>query len=165
MTNQPVPDGPNPFANLIEAAEAGISHSNGSDAGNSHGIGSFQTAGTTGDGQDSGKVQSPPTTQNKIQNQCGNSCSTNANCTGGNGCTCKTQSQSYQPGAGTVAFAAACIISLGGKRDEPVPCPCNGTYVSHACCRVQDGMVWEREEFKLGELLRGPSFDSFNERR
>ena len=92
-------------------------------------------------------------------NQCGSNCSTNIDCAGGqNGCKCKTQSEQYVPGKGMVMFAAACIISLRGKREEQMPCPCNGTYVSHACCEVLDGTVQEPERFKLGELLKPDEF-------
>ena len=52
-----------------------------------------------------------------------------------------------------MTFVAACIISLSGKREESRPCPCNATYVSHTCCDVEDGLVWEAGKFKLGELL------------
>ena len=87
-------------------------------------------------------------------NQCGSDCSTQADCAGGpDGCLCKTQSEQYVPTKGMVMFAAACMISLGGKRAETSPCPCNGTYVSHTCCDAVDGIVQEPEHFKLGELL------------
>ena len=88
-------------------------------------------------------------------NQCGKNCTSNTDCAGGpDGCTCKTQSEQYMPGKGMVMFAAACMISLGGKREEPTPCPCNATYVSHSCCRAPDGIVREPEVLKLGELLK-----------
>ena len=87
--------------------------------------------------------------------QCGNSCASNSDCSVGQNksCICSTQSEQYQPSAGTVAFVAACIMSLSGKRAESAPCPCNSTYVSHACCVSEDGNVWEAGKFKLGELL------------
>ena len=90
----------------------------------------------------------------QYNNQCGNNCTTNQDCTAGGakGCLCSTQSEQYQPGKGMVMFVAACVVSLGGKRDGGRPCPCNGTYVSYGCCGVEDGMVWEGAEFKLGEL-------------
>ena len=75
-----------------------------------------------------------------------------------------------------MAFVATCIVSLaasnansggnvngkggGGKRDVEVPkqmnwlCPCNATYVSRSCCGVSDGLVWEPQDLKLGELVR-----------
>ena len=73
---------------------------------------------------------------------------------------CSVRSEQYQPGKGTVAFLAACIISMVGKNnprgeESGRPCPCNATYVSFACCGVPDGLVWEKETFKLGELLAG----------
>ena len=33
-----------------------------------------------------------------------------------------------------------------------VACACNQTYVSEACCRVRDGLVWEGKEMWLGVL-------------
>ena len=47
-----------------------------------------------------------------------------------------------------------------GKRDwdwsrgeeEDWPCPCNETYVSHACCEARNGMVWEGRGGYLGGL-------------
>ncbi|KAI9676055.1 MAG: hypothetical protein M1817_000798 [Caeruleum heppii] len=46
-------------------------------------------------------------------------------------------------------------VTKKGKRDEAdfMACPCNGTYVSEACCEAPDGMVFEGPEKKLGELL------------
>ena len=90
-----------------------------------------------------------------LNDQCGDSCTTNKDCSSGrnSSCICSTQSEQYQPGTGTVAFLAACITSFSGKRGEGRPCPCNGTYVSYSCCGVEDGLVWEADEFKLGELL------------
>jgi hypothetical protein len=42
---------------------------------------------------------------------------------------------------------------LGGRGlSEDWGCPCNRTYVSHACCSSGDGMIWERSELKLGAL-------------
>ena len=90
--------------------------------------------------------------------QCWKNCTSNADCLkdGGTGCMCSTQSEQYQPGSGTVAFVAACIISMSGvgwKRQDTNPCPCNATYVSYACCGVAGGLVWEAKQFKLGELV------------
>ncbi|KAI9679217.1 MAG: hypothetical protein M1817_005236 [Caeruleum heppii] len=42
------------------------------------------------------------------------------------------------------------MVWEGGE--ETWPCPCNATYVSHQCCDSATGVVWEREEMKLGEL-------------
>ena len=114
------------------------------------------------------------------ENSCGRNCTMKKDCAatagrGGQGaqrqdCACvAAQSSQYQPGNGVVAFVAACIVSLaagsgnyGGKRAvkeeggvEDSPCPCNRTYVSYACCGADDGVVWEREEFRLGELVGG----------
>lgn len=101
---------------------------------------------------------SPPsdaaTSPESFSTQCATNCTKNADCAGGeNGCTCKTQSEQYVPGKGMVMFTAACIISLGGKREEQRPCPCNETYVSHACCGSPDGIVQESSQLKLGEVL------------
>ena len=118
-------------------------------SGNSFGAGAIE--GTT-------QAQGQPA----VQNQCGNTCKTGNDCQnpaaakGNSSCTCRTQSSQFQPGAGTVAFVAACLINMaspGGKRDEEWPCPCNGSYVSHGCCGASGGMVWEAVEFKLGELV------------
>ena len=94
------------------------------------------------------------------QNQCGNNCTSAKECIvpvgENNTCTCQAYSSQYQPGAGTVAFVAACLVTLGGsggKREEKMPCPCNSTYVSHGCCDVLDGLVWETSKSNLGSLL------------
>ena len=88
------------------------------------------------------------------QATCASNCSTNAECQGSKGdCICRTQKETYVMGKGIVHFVAACMISLGGKRAEDTPCPCNTTYVSQACCGAENGLVWEDETFKLGELL------------
>ena len=43
--------------------------------------------------------------------------------------------------------------NLGGTLDGQRPyCPCNVTYVSHACCESNDGLVWEVSHMKVGEL-------------
>ena len=104
-----------------------------------------------------------------VHTQCGNNCTSNNDCTApasptgtggaaekGSNCTCRAQSSQYQPGSGTVAYVAACLIDMatGGKREEHLPCPCNSTYVSHGCCGSKDGWVWEAPEQKLGELVR-----------
>lgn len=96
--------------------------------------------------------------QSKLQDlhqmTCGTNCSSNRDCQGGaDGCNCKIQEETYIMGKGTVAFLASCMISLGGKREEGSPCPCNTSYVSHACCGVESGIIWEDESFKLGELM------------
>ncbi|KAI9892517.1 MAG: hypothetical protein M1814_001474 [Vezdaea aestivalis] len=38
------------------------------------------------------------------------------------------------------------------EESAPFICPCNGTYVSEACCVSGDGLVWEHTDLKLGEL-------------
>jgi hypothetical protein len=40
--------------------------------------------------------------------------------------------------------------SIGGR--DVLPCACNSTYVSLACCGSDDGEVWEDERFALGRL-------------
>ena len=98
------------------------------------------------------------------QNQCGKNCTSVADCSvpsGGSGtCSCLAHTSQYQPGSGTVAFIAACLVTLGSgggkKRDEMPPCPCNSTYVSHGCCAAPSGLVWEPPDSKLGQLLMDP---------
>ena len=97
-------------------------------------------------------------------NQCPGKCSTNADCGDqGNGCMCSTQSEQYLPSQGTVKFIAACIISMASnpKRENDRPCPCNATYVSHACCGAMDGLVRESKLNKLGELLTEDDLGQF----
>ena len=112
---------------------------------------------------------------NQWANQCGTNCTSNTDCAGGGAdCVClAAQKGTFQPGVGTVAFVAACIVSIaksggvsggsggGGKRDiegtvdnEMWGCPCNSSYVSRSCCRVGDGLVWEAPDLKLGQLVR-----------
>ena len=110
-----------------------------------------------GNGWDQELNKDPVSTSTVSHGQCWKNCTSNADCLtdGETGCMCSTQSEQYQPGSGTVAFVAACIISMsgvGGKRHDTNPCPCNATYVSYACCGVVDGLVWEEEHFKLGQL-------------
>ena len=83
---------------------------------------------------------------------CGGTCSSNAQC--GNGCVCTTRKEQYLPAQGTVKFFAACILSMASnpKREERKPCPCNNTYVSHACCGAMDGLVYENVAHNLGVL-------------
>jgi hypothetical protein len=40
----------------------------------------------------------------------------------------------------------------GGHIEGGWPCPCNGTYVSHACCDADNGLVWEDGDKWLGRL-------------
>lgn len=94
------------------------------------------------------------------QNQCGKNCTSIKDCNvpagGDSTCSCQAHSSQYQPGSGSVAFIAACLVTLGsggGKRQDSLPCPCNITYVSHGCCGVLDGLVWEQPESNLGRLL------------
>jgi hypothetical protein len=47
-----------------------------------------------------------------------------------------------------------------GKRDVASslvhrPCACNATYISHACCLADSGLVWEAAAGKLGKLSTG----------
>ena len=92
-------------------------------------------------------------------NQCGNNCTSSKDCRAPAGenatCTCQAQRAQYQPGPGTVAFAATCLVFLGSgpKREEGLPCPCNSTYVSESCCDAPEGLVWEPSELKLGKLV------------
>ncbi|KAI9726094.1 MAG: hypothetical protein M1828_002102 [Chrysothrix sp. TS-e1954] len=87
--------------------------------------------------------------------QCGQSCKVGDSCPGHN-CLCQVKSAKYEPGAGLVEYLAACTLYVSGKkaREESPPCPCNETYVSHACCDARQGMVWEAPHLKLGELVK-----------
>jgi hypothetical protein len=45
---------------------------------------------------------------------------------------------------------------IGKKRDDSesiFACPCNETYVSKSCCHARNGLVWERPEYNLGQLV------------
>ncbi|KAI9679373.1 MAG: hypothetical protein M1817_005395 [Caeruleum heppii] len=69
------------------------------------------------------------------------------------GCRCIVAPAS----AGIFFFKGICAGSPS-KRDVgavPDACPCNGTYVSEACCGAPDGVVYEGPEKKLGELVPG----------
>ncbi|KAI9720511.1 MAG: hypothetical protein M1828_005682 [Chrysothrix sp. TS-e1954] len=89
--------------------------------------------------------------------------SCNGTCTAGQDCgaqadtcICKVVSSTYIPRLGIEKYLAECSLPLLGKRDMETieaPCPCNTSYVSHACCDTRDGWVWESEDRKLGELL------------
>ncbi|KAI9725325.1 MAG: hypothetical protein M1828_003340 [Chrysothrix sp. TS-e1954] len=70
-------------------------------------------------------------------------------------CRCQIWGSQLDPATHAVRYWARCGLTfhLPHKRDEEVPCPCNGTYVSHACCDSRDGLVWEAPELKLGELV------------
>lgn len=132
-------------------------NSHGSAAGGAYGIDPEGT-GNEWNGEETLDQNPVPTSVAVAHGQCWANCTSNADCLKGGekGCICSTQKEQYQPGRGTVAFVAACIISMsgaGGKREEARPCPCNATYVSHSCCGVSNGLVWEEERFKLGELV------------
>ena len=79
-------------------------------------------------------------------------CDINSSCSEGD-CFCVLTGARYEPGAGEVEYFASCSNSLLGKRGEPMPCPCNSTYVSHACCSHTNGLVWEGPEKKLGRVV------------
>ena len=82
------------------------------------------------------------------------SCQLGSQCSGEH-CLCQAKSATYVPNTGILEFTAGCtfITSVAGKRSEPMPCPCNSTYVSLGCCH-SDGMIWEAPELKLGELQK-----------
>ena len=97
---------------------------------------------------------------------CGKECK-NFQCTGrGNDCQCAAIPQDVSGGIWTLfgcrhqpkLFPKIRRRSLGsdleveGDAEERWPCPCNGTYVSYACCDVQDGLVWEDKDRWLGRL-------------
>ena len=112
-----------------------------------------------------------------VHTQCGNNCTSNDDCEApassagvggiaekGSNCTCRAQSSQYQPGPGTVAFVAACLIDMatGGKREESLPCPCNSTYVSHGCCGAKNGWISEAPAYKLGGTSALANFESYH---
>jgi hypothetical protein len=83
----------------------------------------------------------------------------------GRGCT-KYQCDGRAPGCRCIAhrFAntreqhyGACGLIPKQKRDgieEPaVACPCNGTYITRACCDVADGIVHEDSSQNLGSMI------------
>ena len=75
-------------------------------------------------------------------------------------CGCKVVSSTYNYRLATEFYTATCMsLSLLTKRglDDALDaaCPCNTSYVSHACCEARDGRVWEDASLKLGELWRG----------
>lgn len=105
--------------------------------------------------------------------QCGIGCTTDEDCescattqTAAEQYKCRAaQRSTFNPSTGAAKFFSMCLIAasisgsmdkgsgFGGKRDVALPCPCNSTYVSHGCCGAKSGMVWEPEEFNLGELI------------
>ena len=59
---------------------------------------------------------------------------------------------------GSCAAQASRRMPFGGKRaveaEEDIQvCACNATYVSKACCGVEEGLVWEGPEAWLGEIV------------
>ncbi|KAI9719481.1 MAG: hypothetical protein M1828_006188 [Chrysothrix sp. TS-e1954] len=99
-------------------------------------------------------VTAPPSSVNgtTAADICGESCTSEEDCSTDGECFCATTSSTYEPSSGTLLYSSMCQVGFPSNRDEPVPCPCNSTYVSHACCG--ETMVWEPEEFKLGELAK-----------
>lgn len=90
------------------------------------------------------------------------SCTTNETLTDQYKCRAAAQSR-FNPTVGAVTFLSMCLRNIAssgpnnkeyaGKRDEDLPCPCNSTYISHGCCGVKDGLVWEPAGFNLGQLV------------
>ncbi|KAI9725204.1 MAG: hypothetical protein M1828_003385 [Chrysothrix sp. TS-e1954] len=80
-------------------------------------------------------------------------CYTQTDCPNRGSCACSIVSGSYLPRLNQMVYNRGCLSpELSVKRAEAMPCACNGTYVSHACCNTEEGLVWERPEMKLGEL-------------
>lgn len=79
----------------------------------------------------------------------------------GDGCGCELKGERVDPLSRMRFFSGICASqSFLGKRDQaPLveqACPCNGTYISRKCCDVGvGGVVWERPELKLGEMIEG----------
>ena len=122
-------------------------------SGNSSPLGS---TGGTGSSNALGVDTSTWTSSTSSLSRCNGSCAVGSECstTGiAEDCVCQVQSSTYEPASGVIQYTAACMQSLVSIRDEPVPCPCNETYVSHGCCGSFDGMIWEEPGMKLGELV------------
>ena len=72
-------------------------------------------------------------------------------------CLCRITSSTVDTKNRQLLYAAACSLplSLSGKREAASPCPCNTTYVSHACCDARHtcGIVHEPLEMKMGEMI------------
>ncbi|KAI9677424.1 MAG: hypothetical protein M1817_006378 [Caeruleum heppii] len=100
------------------------------------------------------QVDVPPSSLGGGSGIPGGSCQAKS-CTHFSECTqteCRCAVDAYS--AGDWFYRGLCTFSPL-KRDlgEMVVCPCNGTYVSEACCEAEDGIVHEGPEKKLGELL------------
>ena len=89
---------------------------------------------------------------------CSGTCVAGTNCSGDH-CSCQVKASTYDPRSNTLKYLAGCIFNpsdlVGTKRDEQMPCPCNASYVSYSCCgAIENGLVWEAPEMKLGELVK-----------
>ena len=87
---------------------------------------------------------------------CNGTCTAGQDCgAAGEECSCMVLSSTYIPRLGIEKYVSACTVPWVSKRDlnveEPL-CPCNTSYVSQSCCHSREGMVWEDESFKMGEL-------------
>lgn len=94
----------------------------------------------------------PDGTDVEMVDLCNQPCTTGTMCHA-TGCLCRVTGAQWMPSVGQIEYKASCTHSLLDKRGELAPCPCNSTYVSHACCDARDGMVWEDQRLKLGELV------------
>ena len=72
------------------------------------------------------------------------------------GCSVNRCRANLMPESSASKFAAwgSCVQSfasrIGGR--DVLPCACNSTYVSSACCASDDGNVWEEKSHALGQL-------------
>ncbi|KAI9679374.1 MAG: hypothetical protein M1817_005396 [Caeruleum heppii] len=80
---------------------------------------------------------------------------TTSSCSNFSGCDSGCNCQINDLSAGSFFFSGGCTSDPLKKRDEGqlVACPCNGTYISEACCETPSGIVYEPPEKKLGEIF------------
>ncbi|KAI9859862.1 MAG: hypothetical protein M1824_003642 [Vezdaea acicularis] len=94
---------------------------------------------------------------------CMDPCSSNADCNSHPNCRCAALSRVGRDRSHWQSWCGILSPRSGiGRRtldlvpdlnlDTP-PCVCNATYVSHACCAADDGLVFEHPSFRLGALL------------
>jgi hypothetical protein len=92
----------------------------------------------------------------KCQGKCSNSYSS---CGSDPSCRCKANPTNGFGVGNTALYLSTCIpaeVNTGGKVKRQIvnlPCPCNTSYVSQACCGSQQGLVWESPELMMGILI------------
>ncbi|KAI9819671.1 MAG: hypothetical protein M1832_003905 [Thelocarpon impressellum] len=116
-------------------------------------------------GGDSGDRNSPTDTRPPLRwrhhRRCtGNACANATSCSGP--CRCLADRPPTPGKAGARLYAPRCMML--SKRDEAErPCPCNGSYVSMACCT--NPIVHEPPWMKLGELPQGYGMEGAGDER